>query len=177
MNKMVLNWITNDVHFPLNFIPQPFHHLHAAAMPADQISYWKEHLLLHYLATSVVRIVPLPPWPEQFISAAHLEAKAKGSFCLVVDLRHVNRWFTKVPVKLETLHLLRFAPQGLNVGISLDLSNAYHHLSIADSIGHLFTFELDGVCFRHVGLPMGWLLSPMIFTRLIWPVISFLRCP
>ena len=48
---------------------------------------------------------------------------------------------------LGTLQLLHFAPQELNVGISLDLSNAYHHLRIADSIGHLFTFELDGVCY------------------------------
>ena len=103
----------------------------------------------------MVRAVPLLPWPECFISTAHLEPKAKGSFHLVVDLRHVNQWFAKVPVKLETLQLLRFAPQGLYVGISLDLSDAYHHLRIADSIGHLFTFEIDGVCYRHVGLPMG----------------------
>ena len=100
---MVLNWITNGVHFPLNCIPQPFHHRHAATMPADHIAYWKEHLLLHYLATSAVHAVTLPPWPERFISAAHLEPKAKGGFCLVVDLRHVNQWFTKVPVKFETL--------------------------------------------------------------------------
>ena len=73
----------------------------------------------------------------------------------MVDLRYINRWFTKVPVKFGTLQLLRFAPQGLHVGISLDLSDAYHHLCIADSIGHLFTFELNGVCYQHVGLPMG----------------------
>ena len=42
-NKMVLNWITNGVHFTLNCIPQPFHHRHAAGMPADYIAYWKEH--------------------------------------------------------------------------------------------------------------------------------------
>ena len=146
-------------------------------MPADHIAYWKEHLLPHYLATGMVRAVPLPPWPERFIYAAYLESKAKGSFHLVVDLKHINQWFTKIPVKFETLQLLRFAPQGLHVGSSLDLSDAYHHLRIADSIGHLFTFEIDGVCYRHVGLPMGWLLSPMIFTKFMRPVTSFLRCP
>ena len=39
----------------------------------------------------------------------------------MVNLSHVNQWFTKIPVKFETLQLLRFAPQGLHVGISLDL--------------------------------------------------------
>ena len=75
-----------------------------------------------------------------------------------------------------TLQLLCFAPQGLNVGISLDLSDAYHHLRIADSIGHLFTIDTDGVCYSHVGLPMGWQLSPMIFTKFMRLVISFLQC-
>ena len=125
----------------------------------------------------MVHAVPLPPWPERFIFAAYLELKAKDGFHLVVNLRHVNWWFTKVTVKFETLQLLHFASQGLNVGISLDLSDAYHYLCIADPIGHLFTFKLDGVCYRHVGLPMGWLLSPMIFAKFMRPVISFLRCP
>ena len=80
-------------------------------------------------------------------------------------------------MKFETLQLLCFAPQGLNVGISLDLSDAYHRLRIADSIGYLFTFEIDGVCHCHIGLPMGWLLSRLIFTTFMRPVISFLRCP
>ena len=69
-----------------------YHH-RAAAMPVDHIAYWKEYLLLLSLATSMVRIVPLPPWPAWFISAAHLEPKAKGGFHLVVDLRHVSQWF------------------------------------------------------------------------------------
>ena len=111
------------------------------------------------------------------MSAAHLEPKAKGGYRLVVDLRLVNTWFDKVPIKFETLSLLRFAPTGLQVGISLDLSDAYHHLRLADSIGHLFTFEVGGVLYQHVGLPMGWLLSPMVFTKFLRPVIAFLRCP
>ena len=38
-------------------------------------------------------------------------------------------------------------------------------------------FEMDSMCYWHVGLPMGWLLSPMIFTKFMRPVISFLNCP
>ena len=133
--------------------------------------------LVHYLATGMVCVVPLPLWPAHFISAADLEPKSKGGFCLVIDLRHINQRFTKVAVKFESLQLFRFAPQWLNVGISLDPSDAYHHLQIADSIGHLFIFKINGVCYQHAGLPMGWLLSPMILTKFMPPVISFLQCP
>ena len=77
----------------------------------------------------------------------HLEPKAKGEYRLVVDLRLVNIWFSKVPIKFETLALLWFAPAGLQVGISLDLSDAYHHLRLSDSIAHLLTFEVGGMLY------------------------------
>ena len=109
--------------------------------------YWRQHLLPHYIATGALKEIPHPPRNQRFISAAHLEPKAKGGYRLVVDLRLVNTWFDKVPIKFETLSLLRFAPDGLSVGINLDLRDAYHHLHLADSIGHLFTFEVGGVLY------------------------------
>ena len=61
--------------------------------------------------------------------------------------------------------------------MSLDLIDTYHNLRIADYIGHLFTFEIDGVYYQHVRLPMGWLLLPMIITKFMRPVISLFHCP
>ena len=134
-------------------------------------------MLPHYLATGAVVEIPYPPYNQQYISAAHLEPKAKGGFRLVMDLRLVNTWLNHVPVRFETLAMLHFAPPGLELGISLDLSDMYHHLQVVDSIGYLLTFEIGGVLYKHVGLPMGWLLSSLVFTKLLRPVISFLRCP
>ena len=71
-----------------------------------------------------------------------------------VNLCLVNTWFDKV-VKFETLSLLQFAPEGLQVGISLDLSELYHHLRFSDSIPHLLMFEIGGVLHQYVRLPMG----------------------
>ena len=82
-----------------------------------------------------------------------------------------------MPIKFETLLLLQFAPVGKSVGISLDLSDAYHHLRLSGSIANLFMFEVGGVLYQHVGLPMGWLLLPMVFTIFIPLVITFLHCP
>ena len=82
-------------------------------MPLDHIAYWKKHLLPHYLSTGAVREVPYPPWRMQLISAAHLDPKAKEGFRLVLDLCIVNKWFAKVPIKFETLQLLRRVVQNL----------------------------------------------------------------
>ena len=59
----------------------------------------------------------------------------------------------------------------------MDSSDGYHHLRLSDSIAYLFMFEVGGVLYQHVGLPMGWLLSPMMFTKFMQPVITFLHCP
>ena len=63
------------------------------------------------------------------------------------------------------------------MGISLDSSDVYHHLRLSNSIAHLFVFEVEGMLYQHVGLPMGWLLLPMVFTSFMRPAITFLHCP
>ena len=65
------------------------------------------------------------------------------------------KMFAKLHIIFKMLHMLYFALYDLSVGISLDLSDACNNLCIADSIGHLFIFEIDGACYQHVGLPMG----------------------
>ena len=63
------------------------------------------------------------------------------------------------------------------MGISLDLSDVYHHLRLFNSIAYLFTFKVGGILFQHASLPMGWLLSPMVFTKFMQPMIEILCCP
>ena len=91
LNKMVLNWITNGFHFLLNCIPHPFHHHCAAAMLADHIAFWKEHLLPHYLATGALCIVPLPLWqgqtPTPNVSVWYLQ----GASCMYSHMAPVPR--------------------------------------------------------------------------------------
>lgn len=80
-------------------------------------------------------------------------------------------------IKYETLSILRFAPPALNVGVSFDISDAYHHLELHPTIQQFFTFQVGEYTYRCRGLPFGWSLSPYVFTKFMRPVIAALRSP
>ena len=54
----------------------------------------------------------------------------------------MNTWFDKVQIKFDMMSLLKFAHEGLKVGIIIDLSDLYHHLWLTDLICYLFTLEI-----------------------------------
>jgi hypothetical protein len=59
----------------------------------------------------------------------------------------VNKHFEKQKLKYETLAILKYAPQEVQYGVSLDISDAYHHLRLAPAIQKYFTFQIDGILY------------------------------
>jgi Reverse transcriptase (RNA-dependent DNA polymerase) len=53
---------------------------------------------------------------------------------LVIDLKHLNNFFEKKKLKYENLSLLRFAPKTVSRAISVDISDAFHHLRLHPDI-------------------------------------------
>ena len=50
---------------------------------------------------------------------------------MVVDLRFVNEHFESKPLKYETLAVIKYAPLEAAYGMSIDISDAYHHLHLS----------------------------------------------
>lgn len=59
----------------------------------------------------------------------------------------------------------------------MDISDAYHHLRLHDSIIHYFKFSIDNEFFVAIGLPFGWAPAPGIFTKFLKEVVNILRRP
>ena len=64
--------------------------------------------------------------------------KSSGGFRLVLDLKYINIHFDFPKVKFENLAVLRFCPTDVTHAISVDISDAYHHLRIHPALEHLF---------------------------------------
>ena len=60
--------------------------------------------------------------------------KGSGGFRLVIDLKYLNTFFEFPKVKFESLPVLKFAPKNSHSAISVDISDAYHHLRVHESI-------------------------------------------
>lgn len=64
--------------------------------------------------------------------------KASGGFRLVINLKHLNKHFEFPKVKFEDLRVLQNAALSVQFGISVDVSDAYHHLRIHASLEQYF---------------------------------------
>jgi hypothetical protein len=80
-------------------------------------------------------------------------------------------------VKYETLSLLRFVPFDVCMGLSLDLTDGYHHFCLHPAIRPYFNFSFDNKYYECICLPFGWSCSPAVFTRMLRPVVALLRLP
>jgi hypothetical protein len=103
--------------------------------------------------------------------------KKDGGFRLVVDLRHINAHTTKISTKFETLRsfLPNLRPQQFLV--AWDIRDAFHHLHIEPKSVGYFQFQINDQLFEAPGLTFGWTNSPPVFTKLMRPVVAFLRAP
>ena len=85
----------------------------------------------------------------------------------MLDLKFLNKFFTFPKVKFENLTVLKNAPVDSQYATSIDISDAYHHLRVADSIKVYFQFKIDDEYFMAIGLPFGWAPAPGVFTKFI----------
>lgn len=78
--------------------------------------------------------IPPPPAHEQYVSKSFFVEKSSGGFRLVIDLRFVNNFFDFAKVKFENLPVLKNSDVAVTHAFSIDISDAYHHLRMADSL-------------------------------------------
>lgn len=118
----------------------------------------------------------MPSCPEH-VNSAFFVPKKDGGLRLIIDLRPLNVYFPLSKVKYETLAFLRYVPMNVVSGLSLDLQDGYHCLRVHPDIRKYMNFYFDGHYYRSWALPFGWSLAPAVFTRLLRPVIAFIRTP
>ena len=82
---------------------------------------------------------------------------------LVVDLRHLNSFFPKKFMKMETLKHLRHLARKGDWFFSFDLKNGFYAVGIAPEHRQYFTVNIRGKLNQLAGLPMGWSLSSYYF--------------
>ena len=173
--RHVLRWLQQGVRCEwLDGPPAPFHHGVTNFTPDERA----------WLTTERDRCLGTGAWRYatcfDYVSRAFIVTH-KGKRRLVIDLRHVNWHHIKRSCRFETLQKLRRMARRGDYMWSVDLSDAYHHVGIAEDDQRYFTFALqtdDGTeYFSCSALNFGWTMSPWYFTQVMKPVVSFMRNP
>lgn len=111
----------------------------------------------------------------QFVSPIFLVPKPDGSHRFILNLKDLNWFICKEHFKMEDL---RSALNIMNEGdfmCKLDLKEAYLMVPIDPDCRKFLRFLFDGQLYQFSALPFGISPAPCVFTKLIKPILSWLR--
>ena len=108
--------------------------------------------------------------PEQAVSGAE-----DGTFRPVVNLKALNKFMTKNHFKMEGFHILKDVLWRGDWLSSINLKDAYFSVTIAQPHRKLLHFEWKGKIYEYQCLPFGLSSSPRVFTKLLKPILAWLR--
>jgi hypothetical protein len=169
-SRMVLEWIRLGYKLPIKTPIQPFHR--AAWVPrTPQEKTAARELLQKLQATGVVR----PATTDRFVSKSRLEPKKDGGYRLVVDLRPVNKHLHEQRCRYEDLRQMAAGLHPDDWCLSFDLQSGYYHVPIHPTHSKYLTTIIDGQLVSFQALPFGLSTAPLVFTKMMRPMVETLR--
>ena len=120
-------------------------------------------------------IEEVEPCENQFLSNIFTIPKKGGERRPVVDMRDLNNFIEPVHFKMEDLsHLPSLLRRG-DFMCKIDLKDAYQTIPIAKKSRIYLRFLWRGRLYQFTCLPFGLRSSPRIFTKVLKPLLVYLR--
>lgn len=112
---------------------------------------------------------------EEYISKIFLIPKPNGKQRFILNLKPLNKFVKLSHFKMEDI---RTAVRLINHNYymcTIDLKESYLLLPIVYEHRKYLRFEFDGILYEFTALPYGLCTAPGVFTKLLKPVVSYLR--
>ena len=112
---------------------------------------------------------------DGFLSPIFTRPKKSGGYRVILNLRELNKFIVYHHFKMDSFEsALHCVTKGCYFA-SVDFSNAYYSVPLAECHKRFVRFCWDGKVFQYTCLPMGLASAPRIFTKLLKPVLATLR--
>jgi hypothetical protein len=114
--------------------------------------------------------------PDEFISNVFLRPKKeKGRYRMILNLKKLNEFVTYHHFKMDTLEtVLTLIRPGMFMA-SIDFTDAYYSLAIAQQHRKYLRFEFEDVLYEFTCLPNGLSSGPRVFTKILKVPLAWLR--
>lgn len=110
-----------------------------------------------------------------FVSPIFAITKQSGGFRPIFNLKCLNQWITYEHFKMEGVKTIKELVEQDDWMVRLDLKDAYLTVPINLQDQKFLQFVWRGRKFQFVSLPFGLSSAPRIFTKLLRPVVAYLR--
>lgn len=120
-------------------------------------------------------ITECKPCKGQFISSIFLISKPNGKKRLILNLKELNKFLETIHFKMEdrTSVARTLFPNAYMA--NLDLKDAYFLIKVHNSHRKYLRFIFNDKIFEYTCIPFGLCSAPMVFTKLLKPVLHTLR--
>lgn len=115
------------------------------------------------------------PEMDQFCSPIFLIKKPNGSFRFILNLKRLNTFIDTEHFKLEDYRTVCKLLNQNDYLASLDLKDAYYMINIHKKSRRYLRFCFLGNYYQFNVLPFGLCTAPLIFTKIMKPVMAHLR--
>lgn len=112
----------------------------------------------------------------EYISNIFVRPKKDGSYRLILNLKHLNQFVEYHHFKMENLKSAITLMSPNCYMATIDLKDAYYSVSMDQDNRKYLRFTWNNQLFQFTCLPNGLSSAPRIFTKLMKPVYSTLRC-
>lgn len=113
--------------------------------------------------------------PGQYLSKIFLIPKPNGSYRFILNLKNLNKFIHPQHFKMEDIRTVTKLMTKDCYMATVDLQDAYFLVPISNESKRLLRFKFQNIVYEFQCLPFGLSLAPLIFTKLMKPVISLLR--
>ena len=110
-----------------------------------------------------------------WFSRIFLVPKREGKFRPVVNLRPLNRWIRYRHFKMEGIHIVKDLLKKGDYMTRVDLKDAYFAVPVHAYHQRYLRFQWKGQAYEFSCLPFGLASAPRVFTKIMKPVVGFLR--
>ena len=124
-----------------------------------------EEVTLGLVVTGAVELAPLPS--PGFYSRLFVVWKTSGSWRLVIDLSHLNRFVDVSPFQMETIQSVLLSVRQVDWMASIDLKEAYLQVPVHPASRHFLRFVFRDQVYQFKALCFGLSTAPQVFTRVM----------
>lgn len=111
----------------------------------------------------------------EFVSNIFLVEKKDKGMRPMISLKDLNEWVEYNHFKMEGIHMLRNLLRRGDWLTRLDLKDAYLTVPMCQDQRDLLKFQWKGSMWRFKSLPFGLTSAPWCFTKVMRPIVAWLR--